>query len=534
MKCKNILLSFILLSSFLVHAQNESQKFYERNYLIHFEHNQAKSVLADRKFIDSIQYICQLASDYRIELKGHTDLEGSDNYNKVLSEKRTSHVKQLLQEASLNADWISTASFGESKPVVKSEASEQTNRRVEIRLRYRLMPTKMIDKPFVPESSDWFYKDFKKDAQIFYIYRGEQKLIKGKDGTLIDFPREAFCSDQTVIIELREYYKKSEMLLSNMSTESNKSLLESGGMLQVEAYIDGKKVELCKEMTLFFPDKTGKRDMQLFDGQWDDGHENIDWKLNEDDPIEVDQPMPPISPNEVRFICGLDDIFGNGGTCKFFWCKVKRFFSPKYKLSQENQRVVVEKANERRKELAKLLPEDYDCTDLLNAMYADEIKKYKAKDYADLMNKIQEAAQRNKDILEGVGDQAGYNATFLEKDMNYLIAKTSNLGYINCDRFSGSSAKKMNVIVPIDSSEGSISAKLVVSDENSILNGSKSGDAVHFGGIPVGKAVTLIVLKYFAQQMWIAKQDLNVGEQVPTLQFEPYDKSTFEQMMREI
>ena len=67
------------------------------------------------------------------EIDGHTDSDGSDEYNQVLSEKRANSVKNFLVSQGVTAE-VTTKGYGESKPVASNDTAEgkQKNRRVEI------------------------------------------------------------------------------------------------------------------------------------------------------------------------------------------------------------------------------------------------------------------------------------------------------------------------------------------------------------------------------------------------------------------
>lgn len=73
------------------------------------------------------------ASQYEIEVGGHTDAIGTNEYNMGLSERRAqSVVKYLLSKGVTNA-YVSSNYYGEEKPAVPntSPANRQLNRRVE-------------------------------------------------------------------------------------------------------------------------------------------------------------------------------------------------------------------------------------------------------------------------------------------------------------------------------------------------------------------------------------------------------------------
>ena len=72
---------------------------------------------------------------YRIEIEGHTDAVGSEEYNLKLSQARAESVCEYLKQSSIAPDRIiAVRGFGKSKPVASndSDAGRQVNRRVEI------------------------------------------------------------------------------------------------------------------------------------------------------------------------------------------------------------------------------------------------------------------------------------------------------------------------------------------------------------------------------------------------------------------
>jgi OOP family OmpA-OmpF porin len=71
-----------------------------------------------------------------IIIAGHTDSYGTDEYNKVLSEKRAKAVVDYLKFKGINPDRLEFVGYGESKPIEKnnSEKNRQVNRRVEFEM----------------------------------------------------------------------------------------------------------------------------------------------------------------------------------------------------------------------------------------------------------------------------------------------------------------------------------------------------------------------------------------------------------------
>ena len=87
-----------------------------------------------REKVARIAGILQSHPDLRIQVEGHTDSVGSDDYNLRLSERRAESVRTGLVQQGIARDVVGTAGFGESKPVATNStaAGRQQNRRVEI------------------------------------------------------------------------------------------------------------------------------------------------------------------------------------------------------------------------------------------------------------------------------------------------------------------------------------------------------------------------------------------------------------------
>jgi outer membrane protein OmpA-like peptidoglycan-associated protein len=69
----------------------------------------------------------------KVEVAGHTDNVGSEQYNAALSKKRADKVAQYLIKKGISTDRVTTTSYGESRPTETNATKEgrQKNRRVE-------------------------------------------------------------------------------------------------------------------------------------------------------------------------------------------------------------------------------------------------------------------------------------------------------------------------------------------------------------------------------------------------------------------
>lgn len=70
-----------------------------------------------------------------IDIQAHTDSDGSSEFNKILSLKRSRSVKDFLISQGVDAEKMSTEGFGEEQPVASNATAEgkAQNRRVEIK-----------------------------------------------------------------------------------------------------------------------------------------------------------------------------------------------------------------------------------------------------------------------------------------------------------------------------------------------------------------------------------------------------------------
>ena len=73
-----------------------------------------------------------------VMIEGHTDNQGADDVNLVLSQKRADAVKAYIANKGVNADRMTAIGFGETKPVADNSVNSGRilNRRVDFKLVY--------------------------------------------------------------------------------------------------------------------------------------------------------------------------------------------------------------------------------------------------------------------------------------------------------------------------------------------------------------------------------------------------------------
>ncbi|CAN0461220.1 unnamed protein product [Phaeothamnion confervicola] len=100
---------------------------------VNFDTDSAKLKAESTTVLDqAVELLSQQAVAVRIE--GHADSRGSDDYNQSLSEKRAKSVMDYLVSKGVDAARLSSAGYGESKPVVDNDsaANMAKNRRVDL------------------------------------------------------------------------------------------------------------------------------------------------------------------------------------------------------------------------------------------------------------------------------------------------------------------------------------------------------------------------------------------------------------------
>ena len=72
--------------------------------------------------------------DTNILIEGHTDADGTEEYNQRLSERRAASVSFFLAQNSVTSSRVSTMGYGELQPVTDNSTPDgkQANRRVEV------------------------------------------------------------------------------------------------------------------------------------------------------------------------------------------------------------------------------------------------------------------------------------------------------------------------------------------------------------------------------------------------------------------
>jgi outer membrane protein OmpA-like peptidoglycan-associated protein len=89
------------------------------------------------QFYDTLNSVAIVLNEFdrtRVQVYGHTDSDGSENYNYDLSQRRAASVAQYLQSQQVNPGRLGVQGIGESRPIASNASADgkAQNRRVEI------------------------------------------------------------------------------------------------------------------------------------------------------------------------------------------------------------------------------------------------------------------------------------------------------------------------------------------------------------------------------------------------------------------
>jgi peptidoglycan-associated lipoprotein len=104
--------------------------------MINFEYDQATVRSSDQGTLDRKAAVLAANPKVRIQISGHADERGSDEYNLALGNRRGAAAKRYLQNKGIDASRIEVVSYGEERPLNPGhdETAYAQNRRDEFQV----------------------------------------------------------------------------------------------------------------------------------------------------------------------------------------------------------------------------------------------------------------------------------------------------------------------------------------------------------------------------------------------------------------
>ncbi len=104
--------------------------------MINFEYDQATVRSADQAILDRKAAILGANPNVKVQISGHADERGSDEYNLALGNRRAAAAKRYLENKGIDGSRMEVVSYGEERPLAQGadETSYAQNRRDEFQV----------------------------------------------------------------------------------------------------------------------------------------------------------------------------------------------------------------------------------------------------------------------------------------------------------------------------------------------------------------------------------------------------------------
>lgn len=426
-------------------------------------------------------------------ISGHTDSDGSDPYNRKLSESRARFVANLLKATGC-ANVTDTLAFGASRPVNNNLNHEEKakNRRVEVAFSCQadIVQTEYQD----------VWSDF---AQIqpekHQIQCGTKEWEDGisfqtMDGVkLVIDPKTFGQQPEDLTIEFYTATDYQTAFLHGFTTMTRERLLETAGMFRVVAKRNDEVVEPVKRNGIHIYIPTGattEKDYGPF-AALEQGRYTI-WESMISDGKNEFTPRNSFSDG--------DAIFGGGfSRCRFFFCKIRYFFGGEFRIAFSRNLV-------NQVMMDQEMMKTYD-------LFEDQLKdRFESKEAF--------AAFISKNDRETVLKELNRLIPNFQ-DLSYYVLSPPNSRWINCDRFSNT--QKLTTVRVDEDYHVKKDIRLFFKGIRSIMaaTSDRNGQVV-FQNVPVGRVVTLIIVKKVSDQLFLSRETFRIGE-TPKVSFKKID-----------
>ncbi|MGQ0697858.1 MAG: OmpA family protein [Panacagrimonas sp.] len=103
---------------------------------VNFDFDKSTLTVNAKSILDGVAEALTSRPDVKVELGGHTDAKGSDEYNAKLSDRRAKSVVAYLAKKGIDKSRMTFKGYGESVPVASNDTDEgrELNRRVELKV----------------------------------------------------------------------------------------------------------------------------------------------------------------------------------------------------------------------------------------------------------------------------------------------------------------------------------------------------------------------------------------------------------------
>ncbi len=129
------------------------------------------------------------------------------------------------------------------------------------------------------------YNSEQVQSDFFSIDANKDTVLNAKEGSCIEIKAGTFVFEDgspvqgTLTIEFKEALDHMDMIMGNLATVSNGEMLESDGMVYLNAQSEGKQLQFAsgKTAAISVPSKSKMEGMNLFASEFDETTNEINW-----------------------------------------------------------------------------------------------------------------------------------------------------------------------------------------------------------------------------------------------------------------
>lgn len=441
---------------------------------LYFE--EGETVLSEKSY-EQLEKTIQMAS--AAEYGYQIGLEAFPTDDELLMQERLDEILAYLSDENINVDKV--LRYSDLNHLPKDVKSMENLNFIRLRLDYKL-PTAVLEiaknqqkpKEVAPKWAESVV-NYKSNKEEFIVSNFSIVKIETDDGSFIKFEPESFVFENgekvTSPIKITTKYAttKDIAILEELTTISNGELLESQGMMYVNATSNGKQLRLekGKSFTVNMKFSNPQEGFQGFNGRFNRKTGQMNWFLAENDKVELKRTKED-----------------------YFYYKLVEFTdSEKQELEAKRQEIIKrwQKGGFTKKEIRRRLRRYY--------------KMMKRRDET-LKNRNNKEKRRPKDGRQPRIYQSHilgltkykyekFDKEFENTEANFAKMQSNALGWVNIDKLLKEKVKQppCNLLVKAD---GEINVKVVFNDYFSVFKGILKDGVYTFPNFPSSLNVTII------------------------------------------
>ncbi len=402
-------------------------------------------------------------------------------------------------------------------------------------------------------------------TENFEIKVNEETILKGKKGTSIYIPANAFQFEdgtepkESITIELKECFSLTDMIFENLQTISGERILETNGMIYVNAEVEGKKLTVKKDKAFVvgFPKNGLDKKMDLFyefklnDSikTWVPDYKFFETKSPQETVVELD--TLNLIEDDIGYqieypIEMTEDLYDYG-----YWISLRTATFDEIKLLGRDETIVEYIENKKNVDsIGAMLfyknnwRADFDFNidkkgKMFNFKPNKDIGIKYNKEALKIAKKLFKSAPAfdSKSHKEGIKDDweytlgitssrsinwnrfkqkfrnqySNYKKTAIQKidpnALEYYMFSATEMGWINCDKFWDIEDSEKTDFIVKTNNPSKTKIQIIFKDIKSIMTGTYDNGVLVFKNIPKGKEIKVIGISYSN-----GKPTLAVGE----------------------